>query len=160
MLKYLYVKEVFSEVPNEITLAISITNCCIRCSECNQKELWEDSGTVLDSTVLNTLLRDHRGITCVLFMGSGKKEYHELNKLAAETHRQGLKVAVYLGEDTIPEELDKSCFDYIKIGHWDAIKGGLNSPTTNQRMYFLEHQGDGTYWETCINHKFLKNNED
>ena len=69
MLKYLYVKEVFSEVPNEITLAISITNCCIRCSECNQKELWEDRGTVLDSTVLNTLLRDHRGITCVLFIG-------------------------------------------------------------------------------------------
>lgn len=160
MLKYLYVKEVFSEVPNEITLAISITNCCIRCSECNQKELWEDSGTVLDSTVLNTLIRDHRGITCVLFMGSGKKEYHELNKLAAETHRQGLKVALYLGEDTIPEELDKSCFDYIKIGHWDATKGGLNSPTTNQRMYFLERQEDGTYLETYINHKFLKNNED
>lgn len=159
MLKYLYCKEVFSEVPDEICLALSISNCQIKCHGCNQKELWEDSGTILDSTILNTLLRNHRGITCVLFMGSGKKEYYELNKLAAETHKQGLKAAVYLGEDTIPEELDKSCFDYIKIGHWDSTKGGLDSPTTNQRMYFLEHQGDGSYLKTCINHKFLKNNE-
>ena len=144
-MKYLYCKEVFSEVPGEITLALSISNCQIKCKGCNQKELWEDIGSILDSSVLKTLLRRHRGIT---------------NSLAMEAHKNGLKVAVYLGEDNIPEELDKSYFDYIKIGHWDTSKGGLDSPTTNQKMYFLEHQGDGTYLETCINHKFLKNNED
>lgn len=159
-MKYLYCKEVFSEVPGEITLALSISNCQIKCKGCNQKELWEDIGSILDSSVLKTLLQRHRGITCVLFMGSGNKEYQVLNSLAMEAHKNGLKVAVYLGEDNIPGELDKSYFDYIKIGHWDASKGGLDSPTTNQKMYFLEHQGDGTYWETCINHKFLKNNED
>ena len=159
-MKYLYCKEVFSEVPGEITLALSISNCQIKCKGCNQKELWEDIGSILDSSVLKTLLRRHRGITCVLFMGSGNKEYQVLNSLAMEVHKNGLKVAVYLGEDNIPEELDKSYFDYIKIGHWDTSKGGLDSPTTNQKMYFLEHQGDGTYLETCINHKFLKNNED
>lgn len=159
-MKYLYCKEVFSEVPGEITLALSISNCQIKCQGCNQKELWEDIGSILDSSVLKTLLQRHRGITCVLFMGSGNNEYQVLNSLAMEAHKNGLKVAVYLGEDNIPEELDKSYFDYIKIGHWDASKGGLDSPTTNQKMYFLEHQGDGTYWETCINHKFLKNNED
>ena len=159
-MKYLYCKEVFSEVPGEITLALSISNCQIKCKGCNQKELWEDIGSILDSSVLKTLLRRHRGITCVLFMGSGNKEYQVLNSLAMEAHKNGLKVAVYLGEDNIPEELDKSYFDYIKIGHWDTSKGGLDSPTTNQKMYFLEHQEDGTYLETCINHKFLKNNED
>lgn len=159
-MKYLYCKEVFSEVPGEITLALSISNCQIKCKGCNQKELWEDIGSILDSSVLKTLLQRHRGITCVLFMGSGNKEYQVLNSLAMEAHKNGLKVAVYLGEDNIPEELDKSYFDYIKIGHWDTSKGGLDSPTTNQKMYFLEHQGDGTYLETCINHKFLKNNED
>ena len=159
-MKYLYCKEVFSEVPGEITLALSISNCQIKCKGCNQKELWEDIGSILDSSVLKTLLRRHRGITCVLFMGSGNKEYQVLNSLAMEAHKNGLKVAIYLGEDNIPEELDKSYFDYIKIGHWDTSKGGLDSPTTNQKMYFLEHQGDGTYLETCINHKFLKNNED
>ena len=159
-MKYLYCKEVFSEVPGEITLALSISNCQIKCKGCNQKELWEDIGSILDSSVLKTLLRRHRGITCVLFMGSGNKEYQVLNSLAMEVHKNGLKVAVYLGEDNIPEELDKRYFDYIKIGHWDTSKGGLDSPTTNQKMYFLEHQEDGTYLETCINHKFLKNNED
>ena len=159
-MKYLYCKEVFSEVPGEITLALSISNCQIKCKGCNQKELWEDIGSILDSSVLKTLLQRHRGITCVLFMGSGNKEYQVLNSLAMEAHKNGLKVAVYLGEDNIPEELDKSYFDYIKIGHWDTSKGGLDSPTTNQKIYFLEHQGDGTYLETCINHKFLKNNED
>lgn len=159
-MKYLYCKEVFSEVPGEITLALSISNCQIKCKGCNQKELWEDIGSILDSSVLKTLLQRHRGITCVLFMGSGNKEYQVLNSLAMEARKNGLKVAVYLGEDDIPEELDKRYFDYIKIGHWDTSKGGLDSPTTNQKMYFLEHQGDGTYWETCINHKFLKNNED
>ena len=143
-MKYLYCKEVFSEVPGEITLALSISNCQIKCKGCNQKELWEDIGSILDSSVLKTLLRRHRGITCVLFMGSGNKEYQVLNSLAMEAHKNGLKVAVYLGEDNIPEELDKSYFDYIKIGHWDTSKGGLDSPTTNQKMYFLEHQGDGT----------------
>lgn len=159
-MKYLYCKEVFSEVPGEITLALSISNCQIKCKGCNQKELWEDIGSILDSSVLKTLLQRHRGITCVLFMGSGNKEYQVLNSLAMEAHKNGLKVAVYLGEDNIPEELDKSYFDYIKIGHWDASKGGLDSPTTNQKMYFIEHQENGAYRKECINHKFLKNNED
>ena len=160
MLKYLYCKEVFSEVPGEITLALSISNCQIKCNGCNQKELWEDIGIPLHLKCLSNLIDSHHGITCVCFMGSGKKEYEKLNQLAALVKSKGLKVAIYLGEDTIPEELNKSCFNYIKIGHWDDTKGGLDSPTTNQKMYFLEHQGDGTYWETCINHKFLKNNED
>lgn len=160
MLKYLYTKIVFSEVPDEISLGISISNCQIRCNGCNQKNLWRDIGTVLCPSVLNTLISNNSGISCVLFLGSGKKEYKELNKLANIVKERGLKVAIYLGEDKIPEDLDMSLIDYIKIGHWDESKGGLDSPTTNQRMYFLEHQSDGTYWETCINYKFLKQNED
>ena len=160
MLKYLYCKEVFSEVPDEISLALSISNCNIRCDGCNQKELWEDVGKLLSWDSLSSLLSSHRGITCVCFMGSGGGEYKSLNKLAERLKIKGYKVAIYLGEDSIPSELNIQVFDYIKIGHWDPTKGGLDSPTTNQKMYFLEHQEDGTYWETCINHKFLKNNED
>lgn len=160
MLKYLYAKEVFQEVPGEITLALAISNCQIKCNGCHSKELWEDKGIPLDINVLRLLIAGHRGITCVCFMGSGNREYQELNSLAKETHRRGLKVAVYLGEDEIPDELDTQYFDYIKVGHWDPKKGGLDSPNTNQRMYFFEHQGNGDFWTTCINYKFLKNNED
>lgn len=159
MLKYLYCKEVFSEVPDEISLALSISNCNIRCDGCNQKELWDDIGKPLSWDSLSSLLSSHRGITCVCFMGSGGGEYKSLNKLATHLKREGYKVAIYLGEDSIPSELNIQVFDYIKIGHWDPTKGGLDSPTTNQKMYFIEHQGDGSYYEHLITYKFRKTNE-
>ena len=65
MLKYLYCKEVFKEVPDEITLGISISGCKIRCKNCHSKELWEDKGTVLTVEELDNLVNSHNGITCV-----------------------------------------------------------------------------------------------
>ena len=38
----------------------------------------------------------------------------------------------------------------IKIGHYDQDLGGLDSPTTNQHLYQIEHQGDGNYKEHDI----------
>lgn len=156
MLKYLYCKEVFSEVPEEISLAFSISNCQIRCNGCNQKELWEDTGTPLSVTHLNELINSYRGITCVLFMGSGKKEYEELNELAKEVKKHKLKVALYLGEDYLPNDLKLSNIDYLKLGHWDSKLGGLNSISTNQRMYSIKNIGNNTYSFTSINNKFIK----
>lgn len=161
MLKYLYCKEVFSEVPEEITLALSISNCQIHCDECNQKELWADIGKPLHSNSLKHLINIHRGISCVCFMGSGNKEYAELNTLAKVVKEKELKVALYLGESVIPTELDMSLYNYIKIGSYQSNRGGLNSPNTNQRMYLIHHDNSkkGTYWCTDITYKFLKDNE-
>ena len=47
MLKYLYTKEVFLEVPSEISLGVSITGCTIHCYGCHSRELWEDKGNPL-----------------------------------------------------------------------------------------------------------------
>ena len=77
MLKYLYCKEVFSEVPDEISLALSISNCNIRCDGCNQKELWDDIGKLLSWDSLSSLLSSHRGITCVCFMEIGRASCRE-----------------------------------------------------------------------------------
>lgn len=156
MLKYLYCKEVFTEVPDEISLALSISNCQIRCEKCNQKELWQDEGTVLSVSHLDMLLRNHRGITCVLFMGSGNFEYNELNKLAEAVKKHYLKVAIYLGEDEIPKSLNLNNIDYIKIGHWEGSLGGLDSSTTNQVLYKVYHTRFNTYTLTNINSKFIK----
>lgn len=46
----------------------------------------------------------------------------------------------------------------IELGHYDMDLGGLDSPTTNQRLYKIEHQGDGNYWETDITHLLQKKN--
>ena len=48
MLKYLYTREVFQEVPEEMSLAIAISGCRIRCKGCHSRELWEDKGEILD----------------------------------------------------------------------------------------------------------------
>ena len=49
--------------------------------------------------------------------------------------------------------------DWIKLGHFDIELGGLSSPTTNQKLYMIEHQGDGNWWQTDMTHLFWKKYE-
>ena len=60
-----------------------------------------------------------------------------INSLASYVvlKNEGLKVGWYSGKDKIPECIDTDWFDYIKIGPYIKELGGLDSPTTNQRMY-------------------------
>ena len=55
MLKYVDVKEVFAEIPDEITLAISISQCPLRCKGCHSQYLWEDIGDELNTESLSAL---------------------------------------------------------------------------------------------------------
>jgi anaerobic ribonucleoside-triphosphate reductase activating protein len=142
MLKYLYHKEVFAEIPNEISLAVAITGCRIHCYGCHSRELWEDKGMVLDVHTIDHLLYLHKGISCMLFMG-GEHELEELKKLIEYAHTR-IKTAWYCGLDRIPKEHQDIIkhLDYLKTGHYDQELGGLDSPTTNQRLYKIEHEGD------------------
>ena len=45
------------------------------------------------------------------------------------------KTAWYSGKQHIPDELNISDFDYIKVGPYIEEFGGLDNPNTNQRMY-------------------------
>ena len=159
MLKYLYCKEIFKEIPNEITLGISISGCQIHCVGCNQRELWEDKGTPLDVETLCGLLNQHNGITCLLLLG-GEHDIDTLTELFMYAHKR-VKTAWYSGFDTVPRKHMGiyQYLDFIKLGHFDMELGGLDSPTTNQRLYMLEHQGDGNYWQTDITPLFWKNHE-
>ena len=66
MLKYLYCKEVFSEIPSEISLGISISGCQIHCQGCHSKDLWADNGTPLTQQCLELLLKAHQGAGCAV----------------------------------------------------------------------------------------------
>ena len=44
MLKYANFDIVFQEVPEEVTLAINISNCPNQCPGCHSKYLWENKG--------------------------------------------------------------------------------------------------------------------
>ena len=70
MLKFKEIKVVFREIPEEITLAINITNCPIKCKDCHSKHLWENIGSDLTITKLNHLITENEGISCICFMGA------------------------------------------------------------------------------------------
>lgn len=159
MLKYLWTKEVFQEVPNEMSLAVAISGCRIHCKGCHSRELWEDRGEVLDVETLCGLLNQHQGITTLLLMG-GEHDMDILIELFQYAHKR-VKTAWYCGLDMVPK--DKlgiyQYLDWIKLGHFDIELGGLNSPTTNQHLYQIEHQGDGNWRQADITPLFWKNHE-
>lgn len=134
-----YVNEciVFQEVPDEVTLAINISNCPCHCPGCHSKFLWGDIGTELTNDVLEDMINKYNGeITCVAFMG-GDANVNDLMGSARylKNIHPNLKVAWYSGRTVISTQLNKDYFDYLKLGPYIAHLGPLKSKTTNQRMY-------------------------
>ena len=134
MLKYYNYDVVFQEVPDEVSLAINLTNCPNHCPDCHSKHLWEDIGEELSEDETSRLVEIYRGdITCVLIMG-GDASKDEVEALAHYIkHNLKLKVAWYSGRYDKP--LNISDFDYLKFGPYLEEKGGLKSADTNQRFY-------------------------
>lgn len=157
MLKYIYCKEIFSEVPWELTLGISISGCQIHCKGCHSRELWEDKGTPLTIEELQSLLDKHQGITCLCLLG-GEHDIDSLTELFMYAHER-IKTAWYCGLDMIPKDKVSilEYLDFVKIGHYDQELGGLDSPTTNQKFYKLEsHSNNDSVKVTDITSIFHK----
>lgn len=160
MLRYVDTKIVFSEIPDEITLAINISNCPIHCRHCHSKYLWKDIGALLTINEINRLLVKNSGITCICFMG-GDSDVNYLNDLAKAIKTSSnydkfpIKLAWYSGQDSIDTMIDLEYWDYIKIGPYIQSKGPLNNPNTNQRLYRIDRLENK--WElTNITNKFWK----
>lgn len=135
MLKYLKSDVVFQEIPDEMSLAIAISGCQIRCPACNQRELWENKGVPLTTEIIDLLLDRNQGVSCLLLMG-GEYDIDSLTELFIYAHKR-IKTAWYCGLDILPKEKQGilSYLDYLKTGHYDPDLGGLDSITTNQRLY-------------------------
>lgn len=140
-MKYQYAKVTFQEIPDEITLCIAISGCEIHCKDCNQKSLWKDEGKELTREELNRLINSNKGISCVCFMGDGENmaKLWYYTKTAKENYN--LKTAMYVGKDLITVMEDYgvflNCLDYLKVGSYISNLGGLDSKTTNQRLYSI-----------------------
>lgn len=144
MLKYVNTGVVFQEIPDEVTLAVNISNCPCHCPGCHSHFLWEDVGTPLTPEALDAFIEEYgKDITCLCFMG-GDAEPESVNQLARYLHQHhpGLKVGWYSGRLRIPAVVNKSDFDYIKLGPYIAHLGSLKQPTTNQRLYKRAASGD------------------
>lgn len=141
---------VFEEVPDEVSLAINISGCPHHCEGCHSPYLAEDIGTPLMPELISLLNTYQHYITCVCFMG-GDQNIKELRSAFQVTKALGLRVAHYSGSDD-PKPYMTSLLnreiDYLKIGHYDKDRGGLESPNTNQRFYdFRSGQAEDVTWK-------------
>lgn len=137
MLKYVNAKVVFAEVPDEVTLAINISNCPCQCKGCHSSYLAQDIGKRLSFRSLHELITEkNKGISCVAFMG-GDSDPSRINTLASflRAHHYPVKIAWYSGRQELSNSIDLFNFDYIKLGPYKEEFGPLNSRTTNQRFY-------------------------
>jgi anaerobic ribonucleoside-triphosphate reductase activating protein len=149
MLKTTNNSVVFTEVPDEVSLAINIGNCPIKCPNCHSKFLWNDEGDVLNWESLRSLILKNDGITCVCFLG-GDSEPASINALAKLIKEFfNLKVAWYSGRNKLSPEISLKYFDFVKLGPF--IKYPLNEQKTNQKFYAVKNNK-----LTDITYKFWK----
>ena len=135
-MKYCETAVTFSEIPDEVTLCINISNCPCHCVGCHSAYLAEDIGEELTSEVLDSLIKKNEGITCVVFMG-GDAEPATVNNLASyvKEHYPDIKTAWYSGRQDLSKHIEIKNFNAIKLGPYIEELGPLNSKTTNQRFY-------------------------
>ena len=143
MLKYADAALVFREVPDEITLAINLTNCPHRCKGCHSPHLWEDTGSELTiQEILNMLnTPGFEAVTCVAFMG-GDNDPDRVFELSKELKRCNprMKTCWYTGMDyEYPGFTQWSHrlteFDYVKMGPYIEELGPIDKEGSNQVMF-------------------------
>lgn len=137
MLKYVNCDVVFQEIPDEVTLAVNLSQCPCHCPGCHSDYLWQDIGSPLTSAVLDGWAMEMgRDITCICLMG-GDADPAEVARLAVYLHQAHpeYKVGWYSGRMRVPREVSAADFDYIKLGPYLRHLGGLKERTTNQRLY-------------------------
>jgi len=155
MLHYDYEQIQFQEVPDEISLSISLFGCDLHCKGCHSKDTWNPKGGKgpLTNEVIDKLLKRHKHISCVLLYG-GEWDFEDLNRIIdyIRNNYPNLKIALYTGRELNFPKFTKEFLkklDYIKVGAYKEELGALSSPTTNQRFYVLkdgEIDEDKTSW--------------
>lgn len=133
---------VFEEIPDKVTLAVSITNCQNHCKGCHSPFLAKNIGDDLTINEIDDLMNRNSGVNCFLFLGEGndKDELLTLNQHIKD--KFGIETALYSGRDEVEDDLYNK-FDYIKIGSYKEECGALNNKMTNQKLFY--HRKDITY---------------
>lgn len=133
---------VFSEIPDEVTLAINISNCTNRCKGCHTPYLQTDTGKELSYSDIDELISANAGITCVCLMGEGndKEAFFKVAQYIA-TNYKNVKLAVYSGRENV-ENWYSEVFNYVKLGRYDERYGAINEKNTNQRLYMKTKYGN------------------
>lgn len=136
MIKFVNSMVVFEEIPNEITLAVNISNCQFHCDGCHSSYLRENIGEELNFKAIDELIEKNDGITCFCFMGEGNDpELLKKDIKYIKDNYPKLKIALYSGSEKLDDDFYWDNLNYIKIGPYMKAYGPLNEKTTNQRLY-------------------------
>ncbi len=148
MIKYLprLTEIVLEEIPGKVTLAVEISNCQGSCIGCHSPFLRTNIGEELSFSVVKSLIDGNFGVNCFLFLGEGNDQ-EALLELAREIRQSyhNLELAIYSGRPEVEEEFYE-IFDYVKVGPYIEEFGPLNSPTTNQRLYYKKQDITPEFW--------------
>lgn len=133
-----------TEIPDNISFAIMIGNCCRKCKGCHSSylqyklpgNLWTD----VDQLVKLAQKAKEQGATAILLMGgttNGIKP--DVLQYAIEQLSKVLPVGVYSGADyhSIYNIIlrDDPNLTWLKTGDFIEELGGLDSPDTNQQFF-------------------------
>lgn len=125
---------VLQEVPDEISLALSISGCGLGCNGCHSSETWVKTyGEELTDEKLQNLILKYKHISCVLIY-DGMHNVVRLKELLEIIKTYKLKTAMYTGLEYLEPDVIE-LLDYYKLGKYNKDLGGLTSPITNQRLY-------------------------
>ncbi|MBQ5583101.1 MAG: anaerobic ribonucleoside-triphosphate reductase activating protein [Bacteroidales bacterium] len=148
MIKYLprLTEIVLEEIPGKVTLAVEISNCQGSCIGCHSPFLRTNIGDELNFAVVKSLIDSNFGVNCFLFLGEGN-DLEALLNLAREIRQSyhHLELAIYSGRTEVEDEFYE-IFDYVKVGPYIEEFGPLNSPTTNQRLYYKKQDITSRFW--------------
>ena len=158
MIKYVpeMTNVVLEEIPDRLTLAIDISNCTGLCEGCHSPFLRRDVGVELTPEAIDSLIAGNFGINSFLFLGEGND--HAALMSAANYVRRAypsLALGLYSGRECVEEDVWE-LFDFVKIGPFRPSCGPLNKTTTNQRLYRILHNADGTRTVDDITARFWR----
>ena len=104
MIKYYNTEVVFEEIPDEVTLAVNITNCQHNCPGCHSPYLREDIGNELNFKAIDELIEKNDGITCFCFMGEGNgpKSLKD-DILHIKEKYPSIKIGLYSGSNDVDD---------------------------------------------------------
>lgn len=129
-----------TEIPNRISVFFEIGNCTCHCDGCHSPELWDTNYTQPNMTaqeMIDYIREQYKlGANAVVLMGGWNNEgvYKDLFALLLLRLSTRFHVGVYVGDDDLGV-LPRLPIKWIKAGRYEKDKGGLDSPTTNQRFY-------------------------
>lgn len=142
-----------TELPNEIAVYFEVGNCQQKCKGCHSPHLWTtDLAEWLNIADMRKYIESQKGATAVLFMGGTTNwDIHpkEFLERIVKPLSKDYPIGLYHGD--APFMYDRGNLTWIKTGRYIECQGGLDSPTTNQRMYYktpLNEWIDITKWFT------------